>query len=65
MLRGIDAPAGTFSSFLGPRSEDKPAAIPRYRHSKNYVQRIIVDEPERLRPTALELLRDRYMDPPQ
>ena len=30
------------------------------RHGKNYVQLIIVDESERLRPTALELLRDRY-----
>ncbi|WP_286968261.1 MULTISPECIES: AAA family ATPase [Arsenicicoccus] len=31
-----------------------------FRTSKNYVQLIIVDESERLSPTALELLRDRY-----
>lgn len=31
-----------------------------WRHSRNYVELIIVDESERLRPTALELLRDRY-----
>lgn len=30
------------------------------RRTKNYVQLIIVDESERLSPTALELLRDRY-----
>ncbi len=30
------------------------------RQTKNHVQLIIVDESERLRPTALELLRDRY-----
>src|SRR5699024_8104222 len=29
-------------------------------HSRNYVELVIVDESERLRPTALELLRDRY-----
>ena len=32
----------------------------RTRHFENYVQLIIVDESERLRATALELLRDRY-----
>ena len=31
-----------------------------WRHGKNYVELIIVDEAERLRPAALELLRDRY-----
>ena len=31
-----------------------------WRHSRNYVELVIVDESERLRPTALELLRDRY-----
>ena len=30
------------------------------RHGRNHVQLVIVDESERLRPTALELLRDRY-----
>ena len=40
--------------------EEQPPDLPRYRHGKNHVQLIIVDESERLRPTALELLRDRY-----
>lgn len=31
-----------------------------WRHGRNYVELIIVDEAERLRPAALELLRDRY-----
>ena len=31
-----------------------------WRHSRNYVELVIVDESERLRPTAMELLRDRY-----
>ena len=31
-----------------------------WRRSRNYVELIIVDESERLRPAALELLRDRY-----
>lgn len=31
-----------------------------WRDGRNYVELIIVDEAERLRPTALELLRDRY-----
>lgn len=31
-----------------------------WRHGRNYVGLIIVDEAERLRPAALELLRDRY-----
>lgn len=31
-----------------------------WRRSGNYVELIIVDESERLRPAALELLRDRY-----
>lgn len=30
------------------------------RRTSNYVQLVIVDESERLSPTALELLRDRY-----
>ena len=29
-------------------------------HLRNYVELIIVDEAERLRPAALEMLRDRY-----
>jgi len=33
---------------------------PARRHGRNYVELLIVDESERLRPTALELLRDRY-----
>lgn len=31
-----------------------------WRHGRNQVQLIIADESERLRPTALELQRDRY-----
>src|SRR5699024_5725233 len=31
-----------------------------WRDGRNYVEPIIVDEAERLRPAALELLRDRY-----
>ena len=37
-----------------------PIVTSRKRHFENYVQLIIVDESERLRATALELLRDRY-----
>ncbi|PWF82818.1 AAA family ATPase [Kocuria rosea] len=35
-------------------------AAKNYQQGKHYVELIIVDESERLRPTALELLRDRY-----
>src|SRR5699024_5846808 len=38
----------------------QPLDIWYFQTSKNYVQLIIVDESERLSPTALELLRDRY-----
>ncbi|MFI2648547.1 AAA family ATPase [Micromonospora fulviviridis] len=47
-----------------PRKPDPPTQATEqiwgWRHGRNYVQLIIVDESERLRPTALELLRDRY-----
>lgn len=36
------------------------AAALNWQHGKHYVELLIVDESERLRPTALELLRDRY-----
>lgn len=44
---------------LAPTNPNRQNPWP-FRHGKNYVQLIIVDESERLRPTALELLRDWY-----
>lgn len=45
---------------LAPAGQVTPETRGGWRHSRNYVELIIVDESERLRPTALELLRDRY-----
>ncbi|WP_154795788.1 AAA family ATPase [Occultella kanbiaonis] len=44
---------------LAPAGEVTPTTW-GWRHGRNYVQLVIVDESERLRPAALELLRDRY-----
>ena len=56
----LDAPlAEAVEQHLAPAGQVTPETR-GWRHSRNYVELIIVDESECLRPTALELLRDRY-----